>query len=253
MSPIDISSRSFTVFIALSFIFYTCHPGGAPGGQPVLAKHSEGNQFAEYWYQGEGELNSYEVEQARYGELRRGESVMVFVTEDFSESKQVKLDNPKDAGNDKIPVMKLNHLRRFTTGVYDYSMMQSAFTPVDLKKHSKTLKLTSSSQDWCGHSFLQLNLEGEKYKISQFSYFESEGDKNYNIEADLLEDELFTLIRIAPEHIKEGNYDIVPATFYSRLLHDPLKPKQARITLNKQKSNYPLAFGISSFRKDGND
>ncbi len=57
-------------------------------------------QFGDYWYQGKAELTSYDLEQVRYGEKREGEAVLIFVTEDFSKSKQVKLDNPNQAGDD---------------------------------------------------------------------------------------------------------------------------------------------------------
>ena len=53
--------------------------------------------FVQYWYGGKAELNSYDLKQSRYGQIRNGEAVMVFVTEDFSKSKQVKLDYPNGA------------------------------------------------------------------------------------------------------------------------------------------------------------
>ncbi|MEM6807488.1 MAG: septum formation inhibitor Maf, partial [Bacteroidota bacterium] len=51
------------------------------------------DDFQAYWYKGEAEISSYKLEQARYGEIHEGHSVLVYVTEDFSKSKQVKLDN----------------------------------------------------------------------------------------------------------------------------------------------------------------
>ena len=35
---------------------------------------------AEYWYAGEAEITSYELNQARYGEIHKGKAVTVFVT-----------------------------------------------------------------------------------------------------------------------------------------------------------------------------
>jgi|GEM_PF-4377681 len=34
-------------------------------------------QFKEYWYAGKAEVSSYELEQARYGELRKGHAVFL--------------------------------------------------------------------------------------------------------------------------------------------------------------------------------
>jgi hypothetical protein len=40
--------------------------------------------FKDYWYAGEAEITSYELEQARYGEIRKGHAVLIYVTEEFS-------------------------------------------------------------------------------------------------------------------------------------------------------------------------
>ena len=231
--------RSFSpslLVAASSLLFVACHPAASPNGQTVLVANSSDNAFAEYWYAGEAEVNTYEFQQSRYGETREGEAVMVFVTEDFSKSKQVKLDNPDRAGSDKVSVLKLNHLRHFVTGIYDYSMMLSVFTPVNIDRFPHSFKTTTSSQDWCGQSFSQLNLEDERYRYSQFSYFEKEGDKSEKIKVDLLEDELWSRIRISPESIKEGTYELIPSSFYTRLSHDPPSPRQARIMTNKKEN-----------------
>jgi len=231
-----LTSNPFVIafFLAAISAFYSCHPGENSPGQKILVANAPNTNFADYWYAGEAELNSYNLEQLRYGEMRTGEEVMVFVTEDFSKSKEVKLDDPGKAGNDKVSVMKMNNLRKFITGIYDYSMMQSVFTPIDYKQYPHSLKTTTSSQDWCGQAFMQFNLEGDKYKMNQYSYFEEEGDQLRKSKTDLLEDELWTRIRIEPNSLKEGLYDVIPSTFYSRLTHDVLKPKQARITFDKQ-------------------
>ena len=217
--------------LVFSLWMFSCDTKITTDAQTVLvANDGDGpKNFSKYWYGGEGEINTFEFEQTRYGERRKGEAVMVFVTEPFSKNKHVKLDEPSNSDDDATSVLKLNHIRRFVTGIYDYSMMQSVFTPINLKAASNSLKLTTTSQDWCGHTFMQTNLEGDTYKISGFSYFESEGDNMTKLKGDLLEDELWTQIRINPENIKEGTYDLIPSNFYTRLSHDKLKTKQARI------------------------
>jgi len=55
------------------------------------------------------------LEQARYGEIHKGRAVTIFVTEPFSKSKQVKLDDYKAAGDDRANVMKLNMTKNFNT------------------------------------------------------------------------------------------------------------------------------------------
>ena len=187
--------------------------------------------FNGYWYQGKAELTSYRLEQARYGEIHSGTAVMVFVTEDFSQSKQVKLDYPQQAGDDAVKVLKLNALRKFNTGIYDYSTMQSTFTPVNREEHPKTLKVTSSSQEWCGQTFTQLNLMDDGYKAQMYSYFESEGDEIKNLPKVWLENELWNLIRIDPSSLPVGKIEVIPDLVFQRFMHVELKASAAEASL----------------------
>jgi hypothetical protein len=191
---------------------------------------SSKNEFNDYWYSGKAELNSYTLKQSRYGEIREGEVVLVFVTEPFSFNKQVKLDNPENAGKDNVSVMKLNNIRKFTTGIYDYSIVTSTFTPIDSKKYPHTLKSNTSIQEWCGHTFTQLNLKENKYHIKQFSYFEADGDTERNIPKALLEDELMTRIRLHKGQLPLGEMDLIFSTIYSRFAYQELKVAKAKIS-----------------------
>lgn len=178
-----------------------------------------------YWYAGKAEVSKYELVQNRYREVHDGEAVMIFVTEDFLTDKQVKNDNY--VNKNSIPIIKTNLLRRFTTGLYDYSIMTSVFTRAD---GSRTEKVTLGAQDWCGHSFVQLNYQNGKYHGQIRSYFESEGDQNFKFQADLLEDELLNLIRINPSLVKEGKYKILPSLNYLRLSHEKMQGHTATIS-----------------------
>ena len=153
------------------FIFLTIASTVFPGPE------YEREQFKSYWYKGEAELNRYSLEQARYSELHEGAAVLVFVTEPFLKDKQVKLDGPYRSGADNV--LKLNRIHRFTTGVYDYSLMNSVFTAENAQA-APTYKVSTTVQDWCGHVFNQLNLDGDSYKLQVRSYFEAEADHNYS-------------------------------------------------------------------------
>ena len=227
-----------TFFLVFLFPFYACDsesadklPSTTNNTTTMTDSHPDFNQ---YWYSGNAELNSYALKQSRYGEMRDGEVVLVFVTEPFSESKQVKLDYPKMAGKDKVPVMKLNQVRKFSTGIYDYSIMTSTFTPVDTKAFPHTLKSTTSVQEWCGHTYTQLNLQDGNYQLQQYSYFESEGDETKKLSAALLEDELMTRIRISDGRLPEGQVTLIPSTLHSRLGHKALQPSQAVISKSEE-------------------
>lgn len=187
--------------------------------------------FGKHWYQGKAELTSYTLEQARYGEMRQGKAVLIFVTEDFSKKKQVKLDDYTRAGEDAVKVLKLNLTKKFNTGIYPYSMMSSVFTPVYGKENPQTLKVTTSSQEWCGHSFTQINLKADTYRVQHHSYFESEGEQTVDLNQVLLEDEVWNKIRINPEALPTGEIPIIAGTLYQRLAHTPFQVETARAHL----------------------
>jgi hypothetical protein len=205
---------------------------GINNGKPVATSASAplplANGFAQYWYQGKAELSTFTVTQERYGELRDAEQVNVFVTEDFSKTKQVKLDDAAAAGADRLPVFKLNTVRRFHTGIYDYSLMQSVFVPID---GSPAVKLTTTVQDWCGHVFSQLNANPEGYAAQAFSYFETEGDPKIKLGKALLEEELMVRIRLNPATVPTGAVKVVPSQTYLRMRHKPLQVEDATISI----------------------
>lgn len=192
---------------------------------------SEPMDFNDYWYSGEAEITSYDLEQSRYGEVHRGKSVLVFVTEPFSKSKQVKLDNWRDSSDDNVSVLKLNMTKKFITGIYPYSMMMSSFTPVSYDKYPSAFKVTSSSQEWCGQTWMQLNLKEDGYHLKGYSYFESEGDISEAIDDVLLEDQLWSKVRLSPQDLPIGETTLFPSTFYLRLKHRAMKPKKAKLSL----------------------
>ena len=55
---------------------------------------------------------------------------MIYVTEPFSRSRHVKLDDASKDPADVLDVLKLNLERHFQTGIYDYRTMVSLFMKV---------------------------------------------------------------------------------------------------------------------------
>ncbi|MCG8328726.1 MAG: hypothetical protein MI974_13630 [Chitinophagales bacterium] len=187
-------------------------------------------KLGDYWYQGKAELSRYELKQNRYDALHPGEAVTIFVTEDFLTDKQVK--NDQYTSKNSTPILKLNMVKRFTTGLYDYSMMTSVFTPTKLKEVPQTLKVSFSSQDWCGHAYMQLNYEDGAYKSTLHSYFESEADRVTNFDYVLLEDEMMNRIRMNPDMLPLGKMQLLPSTTILRLLHLPAQAVEASASMS---------------------
>lgn len=182
-------------------------------------------EFKDYWYAGSAEITSYKLTQARYGELRDGTAVNVFVTEEFLPEVQVKADR-SSATN--IPVLKLNQTKKFLTGIYPYSLMTSTFSPVQQKEHA--LKITHSMQEWCGQVYIQLNNK-KKFEVVSHSYFEGEADQELELPKTWLENELWNLIRINPEELPTGEINIIPSFEYTRMAHKDLTAYMADVAL----------------------
>ncbi|OKL40351.1 hypothetical protein [Pontibacter flavimaris] len=214
------------LYLTLFILLAGCSSGGS--------RNMDYDAFGAYWFQGKAEINTYALEQYRYGEKRNGEAVLIFVTEDFSRKKQVKLDNPQDNEDDAQKVLKLNLTKKFVTGIYPYSMMLSVFTPV--YDHVPAVKVTASVQEWCGHTFTQLNRKDGKYKARQFSYFEQDGDKEISLDA-MPEDNLWTLLRLHPNQVPTGEVQLIPALLDQRLTHEKLEAEEAEISINPAKKS----------------
>jgi hypothetical protein len=54
-----------------------------------------------------------------------------------------------------------------------------------------TLKVTNSSQEWCGQTYMQVNYNEKKrsYDYLLHSYFENEGDKEGQVKAAMMEED----------------------------------------------------------------
>ncbi|MEH6408443.1 MAG: septum formation inhibitor Maf, partial [Leeuwenhoekiella sp.] len=191
-------------------------------------------EFNNYWYANDAEITSYELHQARYGEMREGKAVLIFVTEHFLNDAQVKAD---EAHDDNIAVLKLNNVKKFNTGIYPYSIMTSTFFPVVQNRHA--LKISNSVQEWCGQVYTQLNSR-EKFEITSHSYFEGEADQSYKVDKNFLEDELWTLLRVNPEALPVGNQQVIPSIEFTRFTHTELKAFPANI--KKTDTTYSIHY-----------
>ncbi len=218
------------IYLIPSLICFLCIIGcgeiNSQNAQKMVS--SDSKEFHDYWYSGDAELTRYQLEQARYGEVHKGDAVLIFVTEDFWTDKQVKYEGGKRTNKVK-PILKLNFTRKFFTGIYPYSMMSSIFSPID--DSQSAIKVTTSSQEWCGHTFSQLNLDNNKYKGKLFSYFQDEGDQEFQIDKALLEEEIWSKIRLNPASLPTGDIKLIPNTQALRLNHRKFGVENAKASL----------------------
>jgi hypothetical protein len=203
-------------------------------------------QYDLSYFSGKAEVNTYKLEKARYNGVHPGESVLIFVTEPFLVNEQVKSDHPEES--ESVSVLKMNRIDRFSTGIYDYSVYTSVFTPTSKFDPIYPLKATMSSQDWCGQSFMQLNNnKGFDYMLR--SYFESEGDTTQHLDYAINEDNLFNLARVDTALLPKGEFDIVPTMAYLRLSHSPLKAYRGNASLANLENQVIYSYDIPELKR----
>ncbi len=209
--------------------------------------------FWAHWADNKAEMNGYRLVQPRYGAPRSGTAVLIFVTEPMSDALRVKADPGRHPETDVYPVMKLNAVRAFQTGIYDYNVMTSVFARV--APGWPVAKVSFSSQEWCGHVYHQLLPRAGRVGGVLHSYFDGEADGSQDLElpADgVFEDALPILLRgwvgswTAPGESRTVPF--LPSLLRSRLDHRPLAWTEATIRLAPGTSRVTVPAGTFNVR-----
>lgn len=216
----------------------------------ALAGPVRAQDFWKHWGDGRAELSAYRLTQPRYGAPRTGTAVLVFVTEDMSDSLRVKADPGRHPGSDVYPVMKLNEVRDFQTGIYDYDVMTSVFAKV--AAGWPVAKISFSSQEWCGHVYRQIVPRNDRLSDVFHSYFDGEADGSDSLPLPsdgVFEDALPILLRgWKAVFLKAGesrSVPFLPSLLSSRLAHRPLA--WGRATIRRAPATSTLAAPAGRF------
>jgi hypothetical protein len=210
------------------------------------------DDFWKFWGDGKAELDGYALVEPRYGQLRDGTAVAIFVTEDFSDALRVKADPGKHDKADVMPVLKINLVRDFQTGIYDYNTMTSTFLRTELDGGAAfTLAKTSfSSQEWCGHVYMQWLPRGTRLYGTSHSYFDGEADAAPELEwpaGGVVEDALPVLVRgLRGDWLAPGATRKVPflrSQLRTRLLHVAAKWGEATVSRAPSSTEIKTALG----------
>ena len=214
----------------------------------ALAVPAGAQDFWQHWGDGQAEVNGYRLTQPRYGAARTGTAVYVFVTEGFSDRLRVKSDPGRHPENEVYPVMKLNAVRDFNTGVYDYNVMTSTFLRV--APGWPVAKVSFSSQEWCGHVWHQIVPRDGRVGGVFHSYFDGEADGEEDLELPegaVFEDALPVVLRgLSGDLLEAGESRVVPflpSMLHSRLTHTPLAWTTARVTRSTETAELAVPAG----------
>jgi hypothetical protein len=210
-------SRTLALVVPLALL--GCSTGISGAARPEAPPSQAPEGFWDHWGDGRAELAGYRLVQPRYGAPRTGEAVLVTVTEDFLSDDLTKAERGQDRA---FPVVKLNEIRDFPTGVYDYNLMTSSFLPLDGRlPRGLASKVSFSSQEWCGHVWDMVQIRGEDgARRVWHSYFDGEADGRQDLEippGTLLGDALPLLVRdLAGPLVEPGAQREVP--YWPRLM-----------------------------------
>ncbi len=202
--------------------------------------------FESHWQDGKAELDGYRYRLTRYGEERQGTAVMIYVTEPFSEVKRVKVDHPGKGRQDTFEALKVNFVRDFQTGIYDYGTMVSLFVR---SRDLSPVKITFSSAEWCGHVYEEMLYEKHHVADHSSSYFEGESGLRRLALRDkgITEEELLVRLReLRGDWLQGGERRTVPflsSAFYRRLTHTPLLWTEATIERSRGTESVAVPAG----------
>ena len=198
----------------------------------VLLAPQAPSPFGTWWHDGKAELNGYRYTVTRYGQARRGQAVAVYVTEPFSRSRNVKVDDASKNPRDTFDVLKLNLVRDFQTGIYDYNTMTSLFVR---SADFEPVKVSFVSTEWCGNVYEELKLDPGRVTQRLSSYFEGESGTRAERRprGGFLEEELFVRLRgLNGDYLRAGEarvFPMLPSAFRRRLTHQPNRWVETRI------------------------
>lgn len=244
--PTSFAPKSTFSVVYFTFLIFSSDAASAPEPQ-------YGDSFWKHWGDGQAELAGYALTYNRYGEAREGVAVSVFVTETFSESARVKADPGRHPKEDEYPVLKLNLMQDFPTGVYDYNMMTSAFVQLQPRlgrAGGAPTKISFSSQEWCGHVYQQLVFAKDAVQNTSHSYFDGEADQRESMKyppGGMSADTLLVWARgLAGPVLRSGESVVVPlltSLERSRLDHRPAMWTEATLMRSNETTTLTVPAG----------
>ncbi len=252
--------------LLLAFALAACASPPSPGPSVAWPDAPVGGASPAFWAawgDGNAEVATYAASVMRYDSLRDASVVLVTVTEPADRRTWIKDDGAE--GDDRVDVVKLNHMETFQTGVYPYSVMTSVFMPVAdygaaVGGRFAPAKITLTAQEWCGHVWHGVwpgrTADGAGgFRASMRSYFAEEGETDRVAVAPdgtLYEDALFVQLRELDGGRFNGGADwrgsLVPALWRQRVAHDTLAPVAATITRADTTAAAPGGASVAATR-----
>jgi hypothetical protein len=195
------------------------------------------------WDDGRAEVARYDARRTVYGVTRSFDTVILTVKEEMDLRTGVKADPPLE-GRPLATVLKTNILSSIPAGNYTYHYMTSAFSRRD--DPLTLLKLSQSSQEWCGTTFKEVIAWDGTRRIVRHSYFDGQADGETPLRLGrdaLLEEQLLSAVRGMRPPPGEG----LAFDLYDTLVTHTAEAPVARTVRAHAAGTGPLATPAGSF------
>ncbi|MCA8921407.1 MAG: hypothetical protein KDD82_06330 [Planctomycetes bacterium] len=214
LTPSQVSGRTFRRY---NLAALACGAAALAAGAP-WALSGEGAQVAAHdplgfardarWDDGKAEVARYTAQRTIYGSPRDFELIRIAVKEPFDPAQRVKPDADRPGVLSAIKTVAVHEVPCGRA----YTYRQQLICRLAQADPRRLLDATSSSQEWCGSTFVVLARKGAGFAREAHSYWDGQGDWADRIEGELwLEDQLaFTLRGLDPERAP-GKVRLLPS------------------------------------------
>jgi hypothetical protein len=195
---------------------------------PLAGGEGQANAFSamEIWNDGLCEMSYYDASETIYGQPRSFVRVHLLNGQHMDPGTGVKAG----AGGEKaVSVFKLNIAEEIPTQNYNYRYLTTVFLR---RPDLGPFKMVTSSQEWCGTTFKHLLWGRRNVKISSFSYFGGEGDREWQRSAKAEPFEGLFLLARAAVAAGEGRDLLLLPPLRSTHQIEP-EPHEARLKLGE--------------------
>lgn len=229
--PNNMISRRFTITLALLLVLVA-----GCGKKKVVSKKSARKLpewFAGYWSTSLTEVSTYELQQARFGNVYEGEAYLSFSQVVYSRARQIAAVNIDTLNKDQMKTLQLVGSRSYKCGNQWHALSQMVVMPQIFRDGPYALKIAASVNDLNGISYAQLNLDANKYLLQVRNPDNREGDQNRVVQLTMTEDQIWCMMRIYPDSLPTGGAFMLPGLLSTRLRNEMMQPLAVKLSLHK--------------------
>lgn len=188
--------------------------------------------FQQYWNTGLSEVNTYEVTQTIDTSQKTRQAQLIFRIVDFDTKKHGQATSLNKS--ESTTVLKQNLIQKIDTGVYEYSLMNSTFTPTNYVVFPHALKVEYAKQNTQGQEYSQVDWQGQTFLYKRKSDFQPKAQQDTSVKTAWLEDEIWNRVRLSPQTLPDGEIEMIPSLEYLHTTNQKVEAISCKATLEEK-------------------